>query len=259
MIKAVSLVTYKEWAAYRTHSLVSVFVGPAFLFVQFLIWNAVYKDNPDALSLMLRYYAVTTLTVYLTMDFADWNLQMLIHTGKYLTFAMRPVHHRFFALSQKTGHRFLGLIFEFIPVALIFALVFNIDLRPASIPLAAVSLGLCFLMNFYVNYIVGLTGFWLTRTNGLRSVVRLLIQVSSGSLLPLFMFPLAAQRLFMFLPFPYISYVPAMVYLGTFEFGGVSVSPNAAVAIQAAYVLAAAAASEFLYRLGNRAYTGVGI
>jgi ABC-2 type transport system permease protein len=42
VMRAVSLVTYKEWAAYRTHSLVSVFVGPVYFVVQYFIWTAVY-------------------------------------------------------------------------------------------------------------------------------------------------------------------------------------------------------------------------
>jgi ABC-2 type transport system permease protein len=109
VVKAVALVTYKEWSAYRTHSMVSIFVGPVYFIVQYFIWSAVYSRrtylNGMELSEMLTYFGVTTLIGYITMDFADWNLQMLVRTGKFLTFAIRPIHHRFFALSQKIGHR----------------------------------------------------------------------------------------------------------------------------------------------------------
>ena len=105
VLKAVAFVTYKEWSAYRTHSLVSVFVGPVYFIVQFFIWTAVYGDNGSLAGMELeqtiRYFGALALIGYLVMDFADWNLQMLIRTGKYLTFALRPIHHRFFALSQK--------------------------------------------------------------------------------------------------------------------------------------------------------------
>ena len=37
--RAVAFVTYKEWSAYRTHSLVSVFVGPVYFIVQYFIWT----------------------------------------------------------------------------------------------------------------------------------------------------------------------------------------------------------------------------
>ena len=45
ILKATAVVTYKEWAAYRTHSLISVFVGPAYLLVQISIWKAVYSQG----------------------------------------------------------------------------------------------------------------------------------------------------------------------------------------------------------------------
>lgn len=134
ILKAVALVTYKEWSAYRTHSMVSIFVGPVYFIVQYFIWTAAYRGktqlNGMELSQMITYFGASILIGYLTMDFADWNLQMLIRTGKFLTFAIRPIHHRFFAFSQKVGHRFLGFIFEFIPCYIIFILLFRIRMVP---------------------------------------------------------------------------------------------------------------------------------
>ena len=52
--RAVAFATYKEWSAYRTHSLVSVFVGPAYFIVQYFIWKAVYGDTPAIAGVMAR-------------------------------------------------------------------------------------------------------------------------------------------------------------------------------------------------------------
>lgn len=46
VMRAVAFVTYKEWSAYRTHSMVSIFVGPVYFLVQYYIWSAVYSGNP---------------------------------------------------------------------------------------------------------------------------------------------------------------------------------------------------------------------
>ena len=45
ILKAVALVTYKEWSAYRTHTMVSIFVGPVYFIVQYFIWTAIYGNN----------------------------------------------------------------------------------------------------------------------------------------------------------------------------------------------------------------------
>lgn len=261
-IRAIAIVTYKEWAAYRTHSMVSILVGPLFFAVQMIIWNAVYSDretiNGLTVQMMLGYYGVSILINYLTMDFADWNLQMLIHTGKYIAYALRPIHHRLFALSQKIGHRILGFIFEFIPVLLILTLVFKVDLVPESAPWFFISVAFSFLITFYINYSIGLIGFWMTKTNGVRSAVRLLIALSSGSLIPLSFFPSWCQTLFLFLPFQHSVYVPSMVFTGHYDLAGLSFPIPVIVGIQGAFVVAAFALSELLYRLGNKRFTAVG-
>jgi ABC-2 type transport system permease protein len=101
IIKAVAFVTYKEWAAYRSHMLVSLLVGPVQFVVQVFIWRAVFAHrivlNGFTLEQMITYFAVVTVINYLVMDFADWNLHMLIHTGRFVTYIVRPLSHRFLA------------------------------------------------------------------------------------------------------------------------------------------------------------------
>lgn len=261
-LKITAEVTFKEWAAYRTHSLVSVFVGPMYLLVQYMIWTAVYgtKDVIGSMELnqMLTYYGVSTLVVYLTMDFADWNLQMLVRTGKYLTFALRPMHHRFFALSQKVGHRVLGFIFEFLPVLLIFLLIFRINLVPVSFFWSVLSIVLSFLMTFYMNYCIGLAAFWLVNNSGLRSIIYGLSSVFSGTLIPLTFFPEWMQKIVFYLPFQYTNYVPTMVFLGGYQFAGRSYDSARLVFVQGVYVILMFGLSEILYRLGTKRFSGVG-
>lgn len=256
------MVTYKEWSAYRTHSMVSIFVGPVYFIVQYFIWKAVYSGssslNGMELPQILTYFGVTALIGYLTMDFADWNLQMLVRTGKFLTFALRPIHHRFFALSQKIGHRILGLLFEFIPCMFIFIFVFKVNMLPERPGWTILSIGLAFLMNFYLNYIIGLTAFWLVQSTSIRSVYQLLQAVFSGGLIPLVFFPETLQKLLFFLPFQYVSYVPTMVFTGRYTLAGITMSIPQIVGIQAIAVLVTSMTSELIYRASMKRFTGVG-
>lgn len=262
VMKEVAYVTYKEWSAYRTHSMVSIFVGPVFFIVQYFIWHAVYGSQTTLqgieLNEMIRYFGVSTLVGYLVMDFADWNLSMLVRTGKFLTFAIRPIHHRFFALSQKVGHRILGLIFEFLPCLLIFEFLFHIDMRPRYIGWFALSVFLAFLMHFYAYYIMGLLSFWLIKTEGIREVFAMLASICSGSLIPLVFFPHWLQVVQFFLPFQYIIYVPSMVFTGSYSLGGITMTVPQIVGIQAIAVCVAYLISEGIYRISMKHFTGVG-
>lgn len=260
--KAVAFVTYKEWSAYRTHSLVSVFVGPVYFIVQYFIWTAVYGNGSTLggmeLEQTIRYFGVSALIGYLTMDFADWNLQMLVRTGKFLTFTLRPMHHRFFALSQKIGHRTLGFFFEFLPCFLIFWLLFRINIIPQYIIWTIISAALAFLMNFYVNYCLGMTAFYLVQARGIRVVYQLLSQIFSGALIPLSFFPAIFQRVMMFLPFQYTNYITAMVWTGSEAIGEMRLTIPQAVLCQFIAVLLTAFLSEVVYRASIKRFTAVG-
>jgi len=256
---AVASVTYKEWAAYRTHSMVSIFVGPVYFIVQYFIWTAVYGDNVTLggmeLEQMIRYFGAAALIGYLTMDFADWNLSMLVRTGKYLTFSMRPLHHRYFAFSQKVGHRILGFLFEFLPCLAIFILLFRVDMRPTHPGWLVASIALAFLMTFYVHYCLGLASFWLVESAGLRGVINTLSSFFSGALIPLVFFPGWLQILQFFLPFQYMLYVPAMVFTGTYTLGAMTIPIPQIIAYQAIAVAVMYGLSELLYRAAMRRFT----
>ncbi len=260
--RTVADVTYKEWGAYRTHSMVSIIVGPVYFIVQYFIWTAVYGDHATLggmeLSQMIRYFGATALIGYLIMDFADWNLSMLVRTGKFLTFHLRPLNHRSFALYQKIGHRSLGFLFEFLPCLLIFVLVFGIDMTPASYLWTTMSVSLAFLMNFYVNYTIGLTSFWLVQSSGIRSAFMLVSGLFSGALIPLGFFPHWLQVIQFFLPFQYIAYMPAMVFTGRYSLGGVTLPIEHVVGLQAVAVLVMLGLCELVQRFALKHFTAVG-
>jgi ABC-2 type transport system permease protein len=263
ILRAVAFATYKEWAAYRSHMLVSLFVGPVFFLVQVAIWKAVFttRETVNGLTLeqMITYYGIAALINYLIFDFADWNLQMLIRTGKFMTFLLRPVSHRYFAFSQKVGHRILGFSLEFVPMMLIFWFVFDVRLVPVHFMWMVISVLLSFVMMFLVNYCIGITGFWLTRTEGIRRMFSLLRDICAGVFIPLTFFPDFVQKLLFFLPFPYITYVPISVFLGSYEIAGMKLTIPQAVGMQALMVIAMWVLSEVLWRLGVRRFTGVGV
>ncbi len=262
ILKATAFVTYKEWAAYRSHMVLSLFIGPVFFLTQIFIWKAVFtgKDvvNGFTFNQMIAYCGIIALINYVIMDFADWNLQMLIRTGRFLTFILRPISHRFFAFSQKVGHRLLGFWLEFLPVYLLFFFVFKIKLIPVYPGWFFLSLFLSFIMMFLVNYSVGILGFWLTRTEGVRRMFLIFRDISAGVFIPLTFFPAAVQNILFFLPFQFISYVPVSVFIGKYAMGGLSLSIPAVVAVQALAVLIMLGMTEVLWRMGIKRFTGAG-
>lgn len=150
------------------------------------------------------------------------------------------------------------LLIEFIPCFLIFQFIFQINMIPKYPGWTILSILFAFLMNFYVNYCIGLTSFWLIQSSGIRSVFQALSSVFSGGLIPLVFFPDTLQKLLFFLPFQYSTYVPAMVFSGSYSLAGITMSIPKIVLLQGIAVVCTAAFSELLYRRSMHKFTAVG-
>ncbi len=262
VMKATVVTTYKEWMAYRSHMAVSLFVGPVFFLTQVFIWRAVYSTrttlNGLTLEQMLTYYGISAVINYLTYDSADWDLQWLIRTGGFLTFMLRPVTYSYYALSQKIGHRILAVWVELFPIYLIFFFLFRINLIPAAPGWAALSILLSFLLVFLTNYSIGISAFWLTKTDGLRRAFQTMRDLSAGSIIPLTFFPEAMQKILFFLPFQFITYVPTRVFIGSYELAGIKLTIPEVVGLQFGAVLVMFGVYKILWHFGIKRFTGVG-
>ena len=263
LLKVVALSTYKEWAAYKSHMAMTILITPLGLIIQYFIWSAVYSSRTSfkgySLEQMLSYYVVSAMIGLLVFDFAEWNLQMLIHTGKLTPFMLRPMVHMRFALYQKIGHRLLSLWLEVIPVALISIFVLRVFPAPANIFWTVLSIALGFLMTFFVNYSIGVLAFWVVKNDSLRGALGIISALSAGVYFPLILFPDWLQNGLFFLPFQYMSYVPVCVYLGKYSLGDAVLSIPQIVLVQTIAVLIMYAASKILWHFGYKKYRGAGV
>lgn len=262
IFKATIFATYKQWTAYRSHMAVSVLVGPVFFLVQVFIWSAVYSNRETVsgltLTQMLTYYGISSVIGYLIYDGSDMDLQNLIRTGGFITFMLRPFSYIYYALCQKIGHRLLALWVEFIPIYFLFLFAFKINLVPANLFWTLLSVFLSFLLVFLTNFCIGITGFWLTKTEGLRRAFQVLRDITAGDLLPLVLFPVFIQKILFFMPFQFITYVPIRVFIGSYELAGISMSIPEIVGLQAIYVVIMFLVYKVLWHIAIKRFTGVG-
>jgi ABC-2 type transport system permease protein len=262
LMRAVSLAQYKESSAFRSQMAITILTGPVFFLIQFFIWSAVFsvRDTVNGMTLeqILLYYGVIAMIGFLTYDNADWDVQDLVHSGRLVTFLLRPISYRHYAMSIKIGHRMLAFWVEIIPVFLIFYFLFGIKMIPYQFGWFLVSITLSFFMVFLVNFCIGMSAFWLMRAQGVRRMFLLLKDVSAGVFIPLSFFPEVLQKVLFFMPFQYIAYVPSQVFKGSYELAGYTFAIPVIVGLQAVAVLIMWGVSEWIWRLGLNKFTGVG-
>lgn len=263
LLKIVALSTYKEWAAYKSHMVLTVIITPLGLIIQYFIWNAVYSSRTSFMGFnleqMMSYYVVYAMIGLIVFDFAEWNVQMLIHTGKLTTFLLRPMEHMRFALYQKIGHRILSIWVEVIPIALISVLALKVFPVTSNIFWSVISIILGFCMSFFVNYSIGILAFWVVKNRSLRGAMGIISALAAGAYFPLVLFPEWLQNVMFYLPFQYMTYVPVCVFIGNFKLGGISLSIPQIVLIQAIAVVVMYTVSKILWHFGSKKYMGVGV
>jgi ABC-2 type transport system permease protein len=261
-MRAVAEVTWKEWAAFRSHMAVSLFVGPLRFLVMVWIWTSTMPADGAvrgmARSDLVAYSGLAILLGYMIFDFADWNLQMLVRTGAYVNHLLQPMHHAWFALSQKLGHRLLALLIEAIPVWILVSLFVGSPLVPRNPGWFLLSGAVGFLLMFVVNYASGLVGFWLVRAEGVRRCVVLLRDLLGGALLPLSFFPSAIQPLLYLTPYPWVMYVTLRIGTGEVDLAGQLVAPAVAVGLQASVLVLATLALVGLDAISRRRFLAAG-
>jgi ABC-2 type transport system permease protein len=261
IFKAVVQATYKENFAFRSNMAVSLITQPVYFLVQYFIWQAVFTAHETVsgytLDTMLYYFAVSSLLGFLNWDSADGTLQRLVQTGKFITFQLRPVSHLYYAFFEKVGHRILAFWVEMVPI-LGFYLLFGIKPIPAKPFWAIVSVALSFILGFLINYTIGTIAFWLVKTDGVRRAVLVFKDICSGIFLPLTLFPSDIQRVLFVLPFQFVSYVPARVFMGSYELAGITMSIPQVVGLQAVMVAVTFLLNRLIWFFGIKRFTGVG-
>jgi ABC-2 type transport system permease protein len=192
------------------------------------------------------------LAAGITRDIRDGSLK------KYL---VQPLDMIGYLLVYRAAHKTAYIATSAIPYALLFlaaqmigSYFTGLHFDPLIFVAYLVSLVLGFLIGFFFDVCLGLTGFWLLEVTSLLWVVGTLNYFISGQMLPLDLLPRFWADLLKALPFQYMAYFPAVVMLGKVQ-GWALVK---GLLLQLAWVVFFALLTRWLYRRGLRRYSAYG-
>lgn len=206
--------------AYRAAVVATLATVVVEIFLLRKIWTAVYggQGSVDGLSL-------NALIVYLTLA----NLQSFAMT----TTIIQTVHHRirsgafFFDFVRPAGYlrqmidlqvgSTAGRLIMLLPAIPVAFMVGSIS-APTNVAAATgyvVSLVLGYGIGVLLSLLVGLSAFWTLEIGGMDLFYRLISHFLSGAMVPLTFFPGPLRTLADRLPFRFLGFVPASIYVGT--------------------------------------------
>jgi ABC-2 type transport system permease protein len=180
-----------------------------------------------------------------------------IRDGSLKKYLVQPLDMIGYLLAYRAAHKTAYITTSAIPYGLLFlACSWYFEGFPDPLTFAGylVSLLLGFLIGFFFDTCLGMTGFWLLEVTSLLWVVGTLNYFVSGQMLPLDLLPGFWADVLKALPFQYLAYFPAVVFLG--KVTGWELVKG--LAWQLAWVVFFAVLTRWLYRRGLRRYTAFG-
>ena len=218
-----------ERMAYRSDFLLGTILRFLPMITTILLWQAIYAGSGQS-SLsgsktgiafryreMIAYLLLTNISrMFSSMPGLAGGIAKDIRDGTLKRYMVQPVDMIGYLFAYRVAHKVAYIITSLIPYALLFYVCRQFfDGFPDALTMVAyvVSLILAFAVGFFFEAAVGMVGFWFLEVTSLLYIVMTLNFFISGHMLPLDLLPQPWSSLLKALPFQYMAYFPAVVFL----------------------------------------------
>lgn len=205
--------------AYRSEVWFSILLGLFAILIQAAIWRALLGDGAVrgiTVEDMITYVIITTvisaISLHRLMDAVDERLR----SGDIAIDLIKPMHYPSLQLADQLGRSAFQLTFVVVPMLIVAWLAFGIQAPAGGAAMAGfiAALAIALLISFTQGLLLALLAFWFLTTFHFRWANGALLTLFGGANLPLWFFPDALEALARLLPYQFVAFVPAAIYLG---------------------------------------------
>jgi ABC-2 type transport system permease protein len=257
-------VSLSERLTYRADFFLATVLRFLPMLTTILLWTAIYAGSgEDSLSgFSLRQMIAYLLLVHISRMFSSMpglanGIARDIRDGSLKKYLLQPIDMIAYLVSYRAAHKAAYILTSALPYALLFYLCreYFDGLPPAPICAAyVVSLLLAFVIGFFFEVCIGMIGFWFLEVTSLLYIVNTVNFFISGQMFPLDLLSPFWTGLLKGLPFQFLAYFPAAVFLG--KVAGWDLVQG--LLIEASWAVGFVMLSRWLFRLGLRRYSAFG-
>jgi ABC-2 type transport system permease protein len=253
-----------ERMTYRGDFFISTFLRFLPMVTTILLWRAIYlgAGKAELSGYSYREMIAYLLLVHISRMFSSMpglagGIARDVRQGTLKKYLLQPLDMVGYLVSYRIAHKLVYIVTSALPYALLFFLCRNyFTTLPTGWALAGyvVSLLLGFLVGFFFEACIGMIGFWLLEVTSFLYIVNTLNFFVSGHMFPLDLLPPFWAELLKALPFQYMAYFPAAVFLGKIAGAELAIG----LVIELAWAVVFFLLARWLYRLGLRHYSAFG-
>jgi ABC-2 type transport system permease protein len=260
-IYRVSLV---ERLAYRGDFLLGTVLRFFPVVTTILLWEAIYAGSgqQSLAGFTRREMIAYLLLIHVSRMFSSMpglagGIARDVREGTLKKYLIQPLDMIGYLVSYRAAHKTAYIATSFLPYAGLFILCrgyFDGFPDPLTLLGYAAALLLGFVIGFFFEACIGMAGFWFLEVTSFLWVVNTLNYFVSGQMFPLDLLPPFWAGLLRALPFQYLAYFPAVVFLGKVT------GPELARSLLAEglWALALILVTRWLYARGLRRYSAYG-
>jgi ABC-2 type transport system permease protein len=229
-----------------------------------LLWHAVFagSDQERVAGFKLPEMIAYLLLIHISRMFSSMpglsaGIAYDIREGHIKKYLLQPLDLIGYLLAYRAAHKAAYIATSALPYAGLFWVCsgyFDGFPDPLTFLGYVASLLLAFVIGFFFEAAMGMVGFWFLEVSSLLWVVNTLNYIVSGQMFPLELLGHPWDTLLAALPFQYLAYFPAVVFLG--KVSGAALVRG--LLIEVAWAAAMIALSRWLYARGLRRYSAYG-
>jgi ABC-2 type transport system permease protein len=262
-----------ERMAYRGDFLLGTVLRFLPVLTTVLLWEAIYHgaararglDDPNDVILggfsrrqMIAYLLLIHISrMFSSMPGLAAGITRDVREGSLKRYLVQPLDMIGYLLAYRVAHKTAYIATSAIPYGLLFLVCHSYFDLPPDVPTVlgyVLSLLLSFLIGYFFEACLGMAGFWLLEISSLLWIVTTITYFVSGQMFPLDLLPWPFDELLKALPFQYLAYFPAAVFLGKRQ--GWALAQG--LLLQAFWVVVFAGLTRWLYARGLRRYSAYG-
>lgn len=253
-----------ERMAYRGDFLIGTVLRFLPMITTILLWRSIYAGSGQSslsgfgYNETIAYLLLTNISrMFSSMPNLAGGIARDIRDGAIKRYLIQPVDMIHYLMAYRVAHKAAYIVTSALPYALLFFVCrgyFDRFPDPLTLFAYAASLLMAFLVGFFFEACVGMVGFWFLEVTSLLYIVMTLNFFISGHMLPLDMLPPFWAGFLKLLPFQYMAYFPAVVFLGKVR--GPELATGLLIGV--GWTIFFIALSRYLFRRGLRQYGAYG-
>lgn len=216
---ALARMQFSQYSIYKSNFYLFTLNRIVEVLVYIFVWQAIYNQTGNAggftISQMVTYYVLVISFSSITLFGVNEYMAHSIRNGQINKELLNPISYFKYYFGMNLGEvafaSVIGLS-TFIICSFFFELVLPANIFYFILCIFVIMLGIP--ITFFIQMIVGTMGFYTNSIWGMQILRKSIIQIFSGIIAPITLFPLWFQEISKWLPFKELIYTPVNIWLG---------------------------------------------